>query len=288
MLKIGFIDLFLDEWHAHHYPQWIRDSSLRCGIPAEAAYAWAETDKPGGLDTASFCKTYGLVRMDSAERLAERADAIIVLAPDHPETHERLAAAALRSGKPVYVDKTFSPDLAAGRRLFDLAARHGTPMFSSSALRFAREFAELPEDLRRPGGLERVSTTGGGNFRHYCVHQFEMVTALLGTGASRVKSLSGCHTGLVAVEYPDGRSAVIQLNEFLPFQAMLQRPDGSGVFVPTVSDIFERMFDAMLPFFAGGESPVPQAQTLEVMALVEASLAAMTVFDTWVDLPGRE
>jgi hypothetical protein len=28
MKKIGFIDYFLDEWHAENYPQWIEENRL--------------------------------------------------------------------------------------------------------------------------------------------------------------------------------------------------------------------------------------------------------------------
>ena len=26
-MKIGFVDYYLDEWHANNYPQWIREAS---------------------------------------------------------------------------------------------------------------------------------------------------------------------------------------------------------------------------------------------------------------------
>ena len=38
--KIGFVDLYLSEWHADNYPVWIKEA----GAEYEVAYAWAETD----------------------------------------------------------------------------------------------------------------------------------------------------------------------------------------------------------------------------------------------------
>ena len=41
-MKIGFIDYFLDEWHANNYPKFIADE---CGDDFTVAYAYAEIDK---------------------------------------------------------------------------------------------------------------------------------------------------------------------------------------------------------------------------------------------------
>ena len=49
----------------------------------------------------------------------------------------------LKSGKCVYVDKTFAPDKATAERIFEKAKKYGSPIFSSSALRFATELDEI-------------------------------------------------------------------------------------------------------------------------------------------------
>ena len=147
MKKIGFIDYFLDEWHANNYPEWIKDNVKLAGRDCEVAYAWAEKDKEDGLGTAQWCEKFGVEALSSIEELVEKSDYIIVLSPDNPEHHERLSRIPLMSGKPVYIDKTFSPDLAAGARIFELAQKHGTPMFSTSALRFAEELAVYPNNM---------------------------------------------------------------------------------------------------------------------------------------------
>ena len=40
MKKIGFVDLFLDEWHANNYPQWFRETKRAAEF--ELGYAWEE------------------------------------------------------------------------------------------------------------------------------------------------------------------------------------------------------------------------------------------------------
>lgn len=36
MKKIGFIDYFLDEWHANNYPDWIRETAG----PTDGIWSW--------------------------------------------------------------------------------------------------------------------------------------------------------------------------------------------------------------------------------------------------------
>lgn len=52
MIKVGFIDYYLDEWHANNYVHMLRDYS---NGEVEAVYAWAEIDSP---ETASQ-RTHG-------------------------------------------------------------------------------------------------------------------------------------------------------------------------------------------------------------------------------------
>lgn len=284
MKKIGFIDYFLDEWHANNYPEWIRDNVKLAGRDCELAYAWAEKDKEGGLDTGKWCEKYGVTALSSIEELVEKSDYIIVLSPDNPEYHEKLSRIPLMSGKPVYIDKTFSPDFASGARMFELAAKHGTPMFSSSALRFAEELAGYPDGVVNRDTLEFVAAMGPGAFDNYSVHQLEMIVSLMGPGAGRIKSLSSSNGRLLAIEYADGRRASITQMQEAPFQLTMQLKDGNGVFMNECSDIFPRLINGILDFFETGKSLVPKEETLEIMALREAGIKALANYDTWIEV----
>ena len=46
MKKIGFIDLFIDEWHANNYPNWFRTAPRAAEF--ELGYAWEEKTNEGG------------------------------------------------------------------------------------------------------------------------------------------------------------------------------------------------------------------------------------------------
>ena len=162
MRKIGFIDYFLDEWHANNYPAWIADP--RNFGRYEIAYAWADADKPGGLTTGEWCAKFRVARSASIDELIGKSDCVAVLSPDNPERHEALSELALRSGKPVYVDKTFAVTREAADRMFDLAEKYSTPMYSTSALRYAKELGWLRENGMAQADVQFASARGPGIF----------------------------------------------------------------------------------------------------------------------------
>ena len=275
MKKIGFIDYYLDEWHAVNYPNWIREEIRASGRECSLSYAWAQTYRPGGMNTAAWCDLYGLKALDSIDEVVEKSDYIIVLSPDNPEHHERLASIPLLSGKPVYIDKTFSPDLQSGVRIFEKAEKYSTPVFSSSALRFAKEFSEFPNDIINKNTIDYMATCGAGNFKNYAVHQFEMIVSNMGIGAKKIKSLSTNNARSLIVDYSDGRRASMLQANNVPFQALLKTKDGEGTFISECSDIFVRLIREILNFFETGISPVPKIETLEIMALIESGNKAL-------------
>lgn len=279
MKKIGFIDYYLDEWHANHLPSWIRQSTFKDRI--DVAYAWAEKDREDGLSSEEWCQKHGVTLAESLEDLVAKSDYLVVLSPDNPERHEELADLALRSGKPVFIDKTFAPDAATARRMFSLAEEYKTPMFSSSALRFAEELQPLRASIR-PEDIAFVTTGGGGNFASYAVHQLEMIVSLMGVGAQRVRQCGTAKVPTVLIDYGEGRRASLQIMEGMPFRLSASTANGTAHHFPSLSAaFFNSLVETMLRFFETREVPVPKEQTIEIMALIEAGRRAVEV-DDWV------
>ena len=109
-MKIGFIDYYLDEWHANHYPQWFKEVDSQ----AEVAFGYAVLDNPNGRTNRQWCEDNGVTLCATMEELVEKSDALAVLSPDNTELHEALCQVALRSGKRTYIDKTRMKSLAGG------------------------------------------------------------------------------------------------------------------------------------------------------------------------------
>ena len=146
MKTIGIIDYYVSEWHAYKYASILDDACKAVGEEFKIAYAYGELDVSpyDGLTTAQWCEKHGAEPCGSIDEVCEKSDYLMILAPSNPETHLRLARAALKYGKPTFIDKTFAPDLETAKKIFAIAEKHGTPFFSSSALRYASELEEYP------------------------------------------------------------------------------------------------------------------------------------------------
>jgi hypothetical protein len=283
--KIGFIDYYIDEWHANNYPQMIRESSY--GDKFEVALAWEEVTLSGKKPLDEWCKEQGVAKAASLEQVVAECDCIVVLSPDNVERHEDLAALPLASGKPVYVDKPFAPSLEVGRRMVERARAHNTPMMSSSALRFD---STVEKALAQIGNqpVHFVSTRGPGSFDIYAIHQVEPIVTVIGTGAKRVMQCGAGENKLMIIDYGDGRRAVMNQIPNHPFQFSVQYGD-TGVYVcDSMTDFFPRFIEAMLRFFDTGVSVVPVEQTLEIAAILEAGTAALSRPDEWIEVPRCE
>ena len=269
MKTIGFVDFYISEWHAVHYPQWIRVACARSGAEFTVKYAWAEQDvSPVDVRTTDeWCKEYGVEKCQTIEELCEKADYIIVLAPSDPEKHLGYAQKVLPFSKRTYIDKTFAPDYETAKKIFDIAKKHGTPFFSSSALRYATELREAKNPVRI------MTKGGGGNLPEYIIHQAEMVVKTLGLGAKSVltKQLGENHY-LCEVNYGDDRSASMEFFPHFGFEITWETADGACGNAAITSDTFAGLMDDILHFFESGELPFDSAQTLEVMKIREAAV----------------
>lgn len=275
MKKIGFIDYYLDEWHANNYPQMIKDA---CGDEMAVCYAWGKIDAPGGRTNKKWAEDYGVELLGSIEEVIEKSDYLILLSPDNPEMHEELALLPAASGKRLYIDKTFAPDAATAKRIFERADAHGTPCYSSSALNFSDELKEAKKE-----DVEYLSSFGSGDYEIHSIHQIEQVAVLMGGGAESVMYTGTEKFPSFKVRFSGHRYADMVL---MPgrFRMHVGYRDGKAADYMVESPFFARFIENMLEFFRTGAIPVPHAQTVEVIAIREASIRAKETPFVWVDI----
>lgn len=277
MVKIGFIDYFLDEWHANNYPNWIRQASEG---EMEVAYAYGLIDSPreGGRTTEKWCADMGIARCMSIDELIEKSDVLVVLSPDNCEMHEALCQAPLRSGKRTYIDKTFAPDGEIARRIFAVAQQHNTPCWSTSALRFASEYAGIEN-------AKFVSAWGPVGFETYSIHQLEPIFMMMNAKAKRVLASRGAGYTTHVFEMEDGRGASVTcLTPGSPFVCNVVLADGSTQVINVQSDFFMAFIRAMVQFFRDGVAPVSHEQTESIMDAYGAGKQALKTPGEWVNV----
>lgn len=276
MKKIGFIDYYLDEWHANTYPKMIMEQT---NGEFQVCYCYGEVALEGRLSNEEWAKKYGMELLPTIEEVIEKSDYIIVLCPNNPEHHERLTDLVLKSGKRTYVDKTFAPTAAAAKRIYANAEAHNTPFFSTSALRYSEEIAKFDKDQ-----IHAIYTRGAGTYAMYSIHQIEQIVILMGTSPKRVMFTGDETHPSMIIEFADGRRAHMHQGDGAAFETAVVDANNKYHAEAIKSDFFGKLMAEVIAFFKTGEVPVKKEETIAVAAIREAGFEAMEKPFTWVDV----
>ena len=158
----------------------------------------------------------------------------------------------LRSGKPTYVDKTFAPDDDTARRIFAIAEEHGTPCYSTSALRCAAEYQEID-----PATVIAISSWGPGDLETYSIHQLEPIMMLMKAAPARVLYTESGRWYTLLIDFRmGGRPPFPPSRKVPPFAMNICRP-GGNLCVEVKSDFFQEFIRRLLDFYRTGEPLVP-------------------------------
>ncbi|MBQ7386674.1 MAG: Gfo/Idh/MocA family oxidoreductase [Clostridia bacterium] len=263
MKTIGIIDYYISEWHANKYTSILEKACEAVGEEFKFAYGYAELDVSlyDNLTTDEWCAQHGIERCDSIKELCEKSDYVMILAPSNPETHLRLASEALKYGKNTYIDKTFSPDYATAKEIFDIANKYGTKMFSSSALRYAEELKSFA------GERELAITGGGGNLPEYIIHQAEMLITLVKESHTAISAVRNGDTYTLDVTFPTAHATMTYDKSFSYSVAA-----NGGEPVVMKSSFFDALLADVLRFFLTGEPSFSGDETLAVAKLREDAI----------------
>ena len=279
MIRVGFVDYYLDEWHANNYPRLLHD---RSGGQVKVCAAYGRIDSPlGGMTNREWGERNGIPVYESAEEVVAASDVLIVLSPDNPEMHEVLCEVPLSSGKLTYIDKTFAPDKETAERIFAMADRAGAKCYSSSALGFAEELDQI--DMSE---IEVIYSEGPGKLSDYIIHQIEPVVRLINVPAKRVMYTGNREHPAAIVEFLNGKVChMVQRNDKTwSHRLLLVNACNGAQEVIISSDYFGRFIDGLIRFFQTGEIQVAHERTVTAIAVREALLKASEQPFCWVSI----
>ncbi len=273
MKKIGFIDYYLSEWHANNYPKWIQEVCSELGLDYKVCYGYGEleTSPKDGVTGKEWCEKNGIQYCSTIEEVCENSDYIVVLAPSDPEKHLQYAKKVLSYGKRTYIDKTFTPDYAQAKEIFELGEKYGADFFSTSALRYATEleaFSGLGEEK------SFVITGGGSNFDEYIVHQVEMLLCLTQSTAVSAQVQSFGKTKISTVRFENGDVGNLIYSPALSFTVNGSDKNSNGLTKQVTSDFFKLLMKDIVNFFETGKKSFDGKQTLECMRIREMLIKA--------------
>ncbi len=218
----------------------------------------------------------GIEIVDSVDALVERVDVVLLESLDGRK-HLPQIRPVFAAGKPVFLDKPFAGSLADAIEILDLAKKHKTPFFSSSALRYtpaiqgARSNAEIGKVIGcgaySPCALEPTHP----DLFWYGVHGVETLFTIMGPGCERVSRVQTDGTELVAGVWKDGRIGTFRgtragkhgYGATVFGEKSVKFISGFGGYMPLVEQI--------ATFFKTGKPPVSAEETLDIFAFMEAA-----------------
>ena len=153
-LKIGMIGL--DTSHVVAFTRILNDSNnehFLTGGNVVIAYPGGSSDMELSYNriegfTKELREKYKIEIVGSPEEVAEKSDAILLESVDgrvHLEQFRKIAS----FGKPTFIDKPFTTTTKDAKEIIRLAEEHGTPIMSSSSLRYSEGLMGALEDSEK-------------------------------------------------------------------------------------------------------------------------------------------
>ena len=125
-----------------------------------------------------------------------------------------------------------------------------------------------------------VTTWGPGPFEEhhylelgwYAIHPIEMLFALMGTGCEEVTRVSGATLDTITCRWKDGRLGTVHaLRPYGPYGAVVFRGKDARMPPAKAASDYVPMLKEIVKFFETGKPPVPNDETLEIFAFMDAA-----------------
>lgn len=279
-IRIGIVGT--DTSHVAAFTKMLNDPSDPNHIPGARVVA---AYKGGSPDIESSRKRvdgyaeeihskYGVEIVPDIQALCSKVDGVLIESVDG-RPHLAQAREVFAAKKPVFIDKPLAATLADAREIARLGKEAGVPWFSSSSLRWS----EITETMKFPD-IQGVDTWGPGPFEEhhpldlswYAIHPIEILYTLMGTGCEEVTRTAGATADVVTGRWKDGRiGSVRALRPYGGYGAVVYRPK-EAVESPAKPKMgYQTLVQKIVEFFQTGKPPVPNEETLEIMAFMDAA-----------------
>ena len=251
------------------------------GARVVAAYKGGSQDIPSSADrveqyAAEIRAKYGVEIVPDIATLLTKVDAVLLESGDG-RAHLSQARPVIAAHKPLFIDKPLASTLEDAREIARLAAEAHVPWFSSSSLRFGA----IGASMKFPD-VTGVFTWGPGPFEPhhyldlswYAVHPIEVLYTIMGRGCVSVTRTAGEFGDVIVGRWADGRLGTV--NAVRPYsdygvvvirgrEVVESRPKASAAVD------YRALVVEMVKFFQTGAPPVPNEETLEMFAFMDAA-----------------
>jgi hypothetical protein len=210
----------------------------------------------------------------SIPELCRRVDAVLLESVDG-RVHLEQAGQVIAAHKPLFIDKPLAATLEDAREIARLAREADVPWFSASSLRFS-EIAETMKFADATG----VTTWGPGplephhqlDLSWYAIHPIELLFTLMGPGCEEVSRTFTPDSDVIVGRWKGGRIGTVRaLRPYGDFGAVVFRPKQVVQSPPHTSDSYRPLLVEVMKFFETRQPPVPNQETLEIFAFMDAA-----------------
>ena len=189
--------------------------------------------------------------------------------------HLEQARPVIAAGKPMFIDKPLAATLEDAREIARLAKAAGVPWFSSSSLRYSEIVGALKSDdalgvtTWGPGPLEEHHHL---DLSWYAIHPIEMLYALMGMGCVEVSRIYTPGADEIVGRWKDGRIGTVRaLRPYGSYGAVVFRGKDAAQSNPKMATGYRPLLVQIVRFFQTKEPPVPNEETLEIFAFMDAA-----------------
>jgi hypothetical protein len=245
------------------------------GLKIVAAYPGGSPDMPRSWNRVKgFTDAYrqmGIEIVGSIDELLKRVDAVLLESVDG-RTHLAQAKLVIAARKPLFIDKPMAMTVADAKEIFRLAKENNVPCFSASSLRFGKQVQAVRNGTAGFGEVRGCTAWGpaGGTppgsepFWFHGIHGVEILFTIMGPGC---KSVAWVAPDKVVGVWKDGRKGTFIVGK--GYGATVEGSLRSG---DTGKDEgYGALMDQIAIFFKTGKPPVDAAETLEILAFMDAA-----------------
>ena len=286
VVRVGIIGL--DTSHAVAFTKIMnvdKDPGV-AGFRMVAAYQWGSKDIVSATNRypkyIAQMQEMGVEIVPSIADLLAKVDCVCLETNDGRE-HYAQAVEVFKSGKPVFIDKPLAHNLTDAIKIYEAGKKFNAKYFSSSALRYGKVAQEARNGaygkirgaaLISPSPLEEQGTHNF--YTWYGIHGFEPLVTIMGMGVDKVSCFRNDTDDVINAVWKDGRMGELRLQRkswIYSGYVLPEKPKDrkNPVVVFDGYPGYEPLLREIVTFFKTGVVPVPNEETLEIMAFMEAA-----------------
>ncbi len=279
-IRLGIVGT--DTSHAVVFTKILNDSSSPDHVPGArvvAAYKGGSKDLESSYSRVDnyaneLRSKWGVELYSDISAMCKKVDGVLLESVDG-RVHLEQVKPVIAAGKPVFIDKPLASTLEDAREIARLAKAAGVPWFSSSSLRYS----EVATTMKYPD-MVGVTTWGPGPLEEhhhldlswYAIHPIEMLYALMGPGCVEVSRTYTPAGDEVVGRWKDGRiGSVHTMRPYGPYGAVVFRTKEVSQSNPKAATGYRPLLVEIVKFFETKQPPVPNDETLEIFAFMDAA-----------------